>query len=244
MEVPAQTNNDAKIEDEQVGKRVKLAVFDFDGTSIEGNSPVLLVFYLAKRNMLRKRVLIRIIAWALAYKFRLPQNESWVRGLVFRAFRDKPKEEVDEFLYEFYDTVVDKRFRPKAEEAMIARGAEGCEVVVVSATFEPIVKRAMEKHPFMYQISTRMCVDAEDHYTCEVEGEPIEGSEKIHAVTQFANEKYGEQGWYLAYAYGDHHSDRTLLQAAKEAFAVTPDKPLRRTAHQEGWPILDWTYKH
>lgn len=242
VETIKQEKTDNTGEPSQDTSRAKLAVFDFDGTCIEGNSPVLLVFYLAKLNMLRKRVLIRIIAWAIAYKFRLPQNESWVRGLVFRAFRDKPKSEADKFLYEFYDLVVDERFRPRAEEEMKKRSAEGCEVVVVSATFEPIVKRAMESRPFQQQISTRMCVTEDGHYTCEVEGEPIEGAEKICAVTRYANEKYGEQGWDLAYAYGDHHSDRTLLQAAEKAYAVTPDKPLKRTAKQEGWSILDWTY--
>ena len=50
----------------------RLAVFDFDGTSIEGNSPVLLVQHLMERGMLRKRVIFRILLWAAAYKLRLP----------------------------------------------------------------------------------------------------------------------------------------------------------------------------
>ena len=54
--------------------RARLAVFDFDGTSICGNSPVMLVWYLRQRRMLRKSVVFRILAWAAAYKLRLPQN--------------------------------------------------------------------------------------------------------------------------------------------------------------------------
>lgn len=139
----------------QCNTPARLAVFDFDGTSIEGNSPVLLVAYLTNKGMLRKRVLIRIIIWAIAYKLRLPQNESWVRGLVFRAFRGRPQEDVDKFLYEFYDCVIEERFRPLAQETMQRHCEEGCEVIVVSATFEPIVRRAMEEHPFQSEISTR-----------------------------------------------------------------------------------------
>ena len=67
----------------------RLAVFDFDGTSIEGNSPVLLVQHLMERGMLRKRVIFRILLWAAAYKLRLPQNESKVRSLVFTAFEGR-----------------------------------------------------------------------------------------------------------------------------------------------------------
>ena len=85
---------------------MRLAAFDFDGTSLDGNSPVMLVKHLAKLRMLNPTVLLRIGLWAAAYKLRLPQNEAWVRGLVFRAFAGKPKAEVDAFLHDFYDECV------------------------------------------------------------------------------------------------------------------------------------------
>lgn len=218
----------------------RLAVFDFDGTSIEGNSPVLLVQHLMERGMLRKRVIFRILLWAAAYKLRLPQNESWVRGLVFRAFLGMPHEQADAFMRKFYDEKVDRRFRRQADETMAAHAAAGHDVVIVSATFEPIILRAMEFHRFDHQVSTRMRIDGGGCYTCEVEGLPIEGEEKVAAIRRYADERYGRDNWELGYAYGDHHSDRALLSAAKRAFAVTPDKPLARTARRKGWEILDW----
>ena len=66
---------------------MRLAAFDFDGTALDGNSPVILVKFLARRRMLNPSVVLRIGLWAAAYKLRLPQNEAWVRGLVFRALR-------------------------------------------------------------------------------------------------------------------------------------------------------------
>lgn len=219
---------------------VQLAVFDFDGTSINGNSPVMLVRYLVRRRMLKNTVVIRILLWAAAYKLRLPQNESWVRGLVFRAFLGMPKEQADEIMKTFYDEVVEAQYRKQADEVMRAHAEAGHEVVIVSATFEPIIVRAMERHCFDLQISTRMRVDAEGRYTCEVEGMPVEGTEKLNTIRRFADERYGVGKWELGYAYGDHHSDRTLLATARHAYAVTPDKPLARTAKCEGWEILDW----
>ena len=76
--------------------KVRLAVFDFDGTSIDGNSPVMLVSHLARRRMIGKRITLRIALWGLRYKLRLPQNESWVRGMVFSAFEGKPVAEAME----------------------------------------------------------------------------------------------------------------------------------------------------
>ena len=37
-------------------KPVEIAVFDFDGTSISGNSPVILVRYLRRKGLLKKRI--------------------------------------------------------------------------------------------------------------------------------------------------------------------------------------------
>ncbi|MEF9876849.1 MAG: HAD family hydrolase [Gordonibacter sp.] len=220
--------------------RVQLAVFDFDGTSICGNSPVMLVWYLRRRHLLRKSVVLRILVWAAAYKLRLPQNESSVRSLVFTAFEGKPAAEVDRFLAGFYDECVAPRFRPQADAAMRAHTQAGEVVLVISATFEPIILQAMQHHPFMHQISTRMRIAPDGTYTREVEGLPVEGEQKLDAVKHFGDEHYGPGNWELAAAYGDHHSDRAVLAAARRAFAVNPDRPLMRTARKRNWDVVAW----
>ncbi len=221
----------------------KIAAFDFDGTSIRGNSPVLLVRHLQRRGMLGKRVLAKILSWAVAYKLRLPQNEAWVRGLVFTAFAGRDKAEVDAYLRNFYDEVIaaQGRFRPQADAAMRALRERGVEVLVVSATFEPIVARAQEIHPFDGFIATKMAVDQGGRYTTRVDGPCVEGIEKVNCIRAYADERYGAGNWELVAAYGDHHSDAPLLSAATEGFAVCPDNPLERRARREGWTILDWS---
>lgn len=221
-------------------KPVEIVVFDFDGTSIAGNSPVILVRYLRREGMLKKRIFTKILFWALRYKLRLPQNESWVRGAVFSAFEGKKQNEVDEFLRTFYDEHLDKLFRAKADEAIDYHRAQGREVWVVSATFEPLICQAMNTHNFTKEFATRMKVDETGCYTCKVEGLPVEGGEKLARVTEYANREYGEGNWVLTHAYGDHHSDRVLLKTAQHPYAVTPDRPLRRTAKEQGWDILVW----
>ena len=113
----------------------KIAAFDFDGTSIKGNSPVILVRFLRSQGMLRKRVISKVLAWAAAYKLRLPQSEAWVRGLVFTAFEGQPRESVDAFLSDFYEKEIDRAVFGQADEAMIRLREEGVEVLIVSATF-------------------------------------------------------------------------------------------------------------
>lgn len=219
---------------------VRIAAFDFDGTTLDGNSPVMLVKYLVKKRMLPPTVVARIGAWGIAYKLRLPQNEAWVRGLVFRAFAGMSVAEVDAFLHEFYDAEVAPHVRPQAIAAMNELRDHGVLVACVSATFEPIVLRAMETLPVDLQISTRMRTRADGTYSCEVEGEPVEGDQKMIELRRAANAKWGVGGWELVAAYGDHHSDRAMLAAAKQAFAVCPDRPLSRTARARGYTVCEW----
>ena len=221
--------------------KTKVAAFDFDDTSIEGSSPTRLVNRLMIERKISPLTYLKIGFWGLAYKWRLPQNEAWVRGQVFKAFCGKPKEDVDRYLVEFYDKHIAKRFRPMADEAMRKAAEEGCEVIVVSASFEPIVVRAMESHPFKYQISTRMKAAGDGTYTCEVDGKPIEGEQKLLALKYWCDGHFGEGNWVLEYAYGDHHSDAPLLAAAKKPYAVSPNTGMASIAKRRGWPVVDWS---
>ena len=221
-------------------KKIRLAVFDLDGTCLDGSSTVRLV-----RDLLFKRKLylwtgLKIGFWGLAYKMKLPQNESWVRAKLFRAFDGAPKEEVDAFLRDYYDRCVEKIWRPQVQPEIDAHHEAGRVVMVVSASFEPIVLHVCELHHFDYQISTRMKVDSESRYTNKVDGLPIEGEQKLMALRAFADGRFGEGNWVCECAYADHYSDIKLLDFAESAYAVCPDRALRLHAEEHGWPILDW----
>lgn len=227
------------IPDPNARPKVRLAVFDFDGTCITGKSPLLLTLYLLKHHDLKLIDGIAAGFWGLAYKMHMPMlNQSWVRGLVFNAFKGMPKAQADKIMHDFYDEKVAHLFRPELEQAIVARKREGCVVMVVSATFEPIIDRVMHFYPFDFQISTRMGVDSRGCYTDRVEGLPVEGPEKVASIRRFANERYGVGNWEIDYAYSDHYTDRPLLYAARHPYAVGPDSLLRRTAKEEGWPII------
>ncbi len=220
--------------------KAQVAVYDFDGTIIDGDSPVLLVRELMLTRQITPLTSLKIGLWAAAYKMRLPHNESWVRGQVFKGFEGWKVEDADNYLAQFYDQRIAQRSRAAAIDSMRRRKQEGCVIAVVSATFEPIVVRAMDTWPIDIEACTRMKVTAEGTYACEVEGLPVEGDEKPRALKRLCDGRFGEGEWELAYAYGDHHSDAPLLAAARHAYAVDPDTTLKRQAEQRGWAALDW----
>lgn len=220
---------------------ITIAAFDFDGTCINGSSPKRLVSVLTRRKRIDPYKLLRIGLWGLAYKLNLPNKDAeGVRERVFSAFAGHSAVAVNRFLCDFYHDRVEPNYRAAADAEMVAHLEEGHAVVVVSASFEPIVASAMIEHPIQYALGSRMRIDAKGAYTDEVEGIPTEGPDKILALRKFADEAFGEGNWRLGFAYGDHYSDLALLEAAEHPYAVTPDAKLARTAQERGWDILDW----
>ena len=219
---------------------VRLAVFDLDGTCLDGSSTVRLVLDLLKKRNLGFGTGLIIGFWGLAYKLKLPQNESWVRTKLFHAFEGQPKEEADAFMGEYFDRVVEKIWRPQVQPEIDAHHDAGRTVMIVSASFEPIVLRACERHNVDYQISTRMKVGANGRYTNAVDGLPIEGEQKLIALRAFSDGRFGAGNWVCEFAYADHYSDIKLLEFAQNPYAVCPDTALRKHAEDNGWTILDW----
>lgn len=218
---------------------VKLAVYDFDGTLLAGKSPVILTRTLFFSRALGPLDTLLIALWGLAYKLHVPPNEAWVRGRVFRAFDGQPREDVDRYLERFYEEKIAHRLRPVLLERIKKDRADGCVIVTVSATFEPIVRHMADLGVVDYQLATEMKVDENGRYRAKVDGVPVEGEEKLAALKRFADEKFGVGGWRICRAYSDHYSDKPLLFAADEAVAVHPDHGLRNAANRNGWEIIE-----
>lgn len=229
----------ARLGDASSGK-VKVAAFDFDGTCLNGSSPKKLVTTLSRKKLLSPYNVFRAGLWGLAYKLNLPKDPEGVRQRVFSAFEGCAASNVNDFLCRFYHERIAQLYRPDADASMVAHLEAGHAVVLISASFEPIIASAMVAHPIPIAISTRMSIDGEGRYTGKIEGLPTEGPEKIVVLRKFLDEYYGAGKWELGWAYGDHYSDLDLLSAAEHPCAVTPDAKLRRHAEECGWDVLDW----
>lgn len=59
-------------------------------------------------------------------------------------------------------------------------------------------------------------------------------------MNTWCNQHLGEDTWELERVYGDHHSDKYVMEQAKQAFAVNPGQTLEHIAKRRDWTILDW----
>lgn len=218
----------------------EIAVFDFDGTSIDGQSGALFTTYLLRHRIMKLPRAIQLGLWGLRYKLHLPHRQNTARELVFGALDGMDPATVDQLMRAFHDEVLAPRYRKAAFAEVARRNEEGCVTLLVSATFDVIADVAAQAMGAHAAIATKMARDAEGNYTGYVDGTVIAGSEKYLAAKRWCDANYGEGGWELAYAYGDHHTDADLLSHAKKAYAVCPGKSLRAAAKKNGWEIVDW----
>ena len=219
---------------------VRLAVFDYDGTIISGQSGLLIAWYMLTHRLMKPRHAARLALWGIRYATHLPHREEEARELVFKSLIGQTPEEVMRFMQEFHDAVLAPLYRPKAEQEVALRESEGCTVLLVSATFQDLADIAATRLGMDAAIATLMEMDENDRYTGYVEGDVIEGPMKLVAVERWANDHLGAGSWELYHAYGDHASDVELLSAAAHAYAVSPKALLRRHAKRCGWAVLDW----
>lgn len=217
-----------------------VAVFDFDGTSVDGQSGSLFTQYLFRNGLMSLGRLLRLGWWGIRYKLHLPYRQGEARELVFGSLLERDSADVDAIMVRFHDEVLAPRYRPQALAEVARCHEEGLLVLLVSATFEPIAERGAQMMGADACVATKMERGADGRYTGEVEGPVIAAEEKYRAVVRWCDEHLGKGNWRLERAYADHHTDADLLARAERPFAVCPGKTLVVAAKRAGWPILEW----
>jgi HAD superfamily hydrolase (TIGR01490 family) len=147
-----------------------------------------------------------------------------------------PVQQVTAIVEETLHDLIDPLVYAEAVELIEGHAAAGRDVVIVSSSggevVEPIGRLLRADHV----IATRMAV-ADGRYTGEIEFYAY-GENKASAIRELA----ADRGYELAecYAYSDSVTDLPMLEAVGHAVAVNPDRALRRTALERGWPVVDF----
>ena len=217
-----------------------VAVFDLDGTCMSGQSGKLISTWLLKQRRLSFMVAHGLAWWGLRYVLHLPNRQERSRELIFRDLSKLDPSEVERIMVDFHQEVMLPLYRPRALKEIALLKDQGYSVVLISATFDIIAREAARYLGADGYVATQMERDEQGRYTGFVLGDVVEGHAKVDAVNAWANERFGEDGWMLDRAYGDHHSDVELLRMSNYPLAVSPGFGLRRVARRYKWPIENW----
>lgn len=124
---------------------------------------------------------------------------------------------------------------------------QGHTIVIMSGTLEPLAQKialSIETELAVrgMAVSVRVCAtrleQMHGRWTGKILGEAVFGKAKLRATLRMAAEMKLELE--LCYAYADSSSDRWLLAAVGQPFAVNPSNELARLARIRGWPALNW----
>lgn len=219
----------------------RIAAFDLDGTLLRGQSGTLVLQYLLKRHLIPLKVGALASWWGVRYKLHLPYRQEEVREEIIGAMCELPVKKIVEIMHEFHDEVLVGRYFDDGKSELKRHREAGEHVVIISATFDAIAQASREYLGVEAALATIMerTQDGE-HYTGRVAGRVTAGAEKLARVRAYANTKFGDGKWELAWAFGDHYTDAPLLEAASNCACVNPTHTLKQEAIRRGWSQVQW----
>jgi len=212
------------------------AFFDLDKTIIAMSSSAVLSRPLFEGGLLTRTAALRTAYASLLFhmggaderktnRLRDALSElitGWDVAQLNRVLEDTLHEHIDPVVYE------------EAIELIHAHQELGRDVIIVSASAHEVVAPIAELLGANGVIATRMGVE-DGRFTGAIDFYAF-GENKADAMRELARER----GYDLArsYAYSDSITDIPMLSTVGNAYAVNPDRALRREALNRGWGIL------
>jgi HAD superfamily hydrolase (TIGR01490 family) len=220
-----------------VGKAA--AFFDLDKTIIAKSSTLAFgkPFYqgglINRRTVLRSAYAQFVFALAGADEDQMDRMRNYLTAMCTGWDVQQIRDIVNETLHDIIDPLVYN----EAVELIADHKAAGRDVVIISSSGDEVVRPIGEMVGAEHVIATRMVV-ADGHYTGEIEFYAY-GPHKADGLRELA----AAHGYDLteSYAYSDSITDTPMLEAVGHPNVVNPDKALRKTALENGWPILAFT---
>lgn len=144
---------------------------------------------------------------------------------------------VREIVAETLHHVVEPLVYDEAVDLIEEHKSAGRDVVIVSTSGTEVVEPIGAMLGADIVVASRL-EEVDGKYTGEIEYYAY-AEEKARAIVELAELR----GYDLAesFAYSDSTTDVPMLETVGHAFAVNPDKELRRAAAAHGWPVLVFT---
>lgn len=218
---------------------VQLALFDIDGTLIDGSMWPSFFRHPAIGPRGKRMVYRRVLpVWLLSHlnasgdaSFR----SRWMR-VASRLLRDWPVGQTTELFNSIFEQLK-ASLRPDVESRLRQHREQGDFVLLVSGMYQSIVDRFVLLVGASAGLGTGLTFNGN---RCEggIAGMPCVGKQKVNQVRTYLATNHIDAKLDDAYAYADSFSDVPLLSAVGHPVAVYPDHDLRRYAAVHQWPIM------
>jgi HAD superfamily hydrolase (TIGR01490 family) len=215
------------------------AFFDLDKTIIAKSSSLAYSKPFYKAGLINRGALLRSAYAQFIYLLGGADHDQMerMRAYLSELSQGWEVEQVRAIVAETVHELIDPIIYDEAASLIEEHQAEGRDVVIVSSSGIEVVEPIGELLGADKVLATRMVVE-DGRYTGEFEFYAY-GPYKAEAMVELAE----QEGYDLSasFAYSDSATDQPMLDAVGHPFAVNPDKALRKTALQRGWPVLDFS---
>ncbi|MHA4813477.1 HAD family hydrolase [Streptomyces aculeolatus] len=214
------------------------AFFDLDKTVIAKSSTLTFSRSFYHGGLINRRAVLRSAYSQFIYLLGGADHEQTerMRAYLSDLCRGWNVAQVSDIVAETLHELIDPIIYDEAASLIEHHHLAGRDVVIVSSSGAEVVEPIGELLGADRTIATRMVVE-DGRYTGEIDYYAY-GPAKAEAVRELA----AAEGYDLArsYAYSDSITDVPLLETVGHAYAVNPDRALRREAEQRDWPVLSF----
>jgi HAD superfamily hydrolase (TIGR01490 family) len=211
---------------------MKLAIFDIDGTLVEGSTERRFWRYLLKRGHQGPRqVLAYVFFWLRFFPVYRGHTAKKNKAYLYKLETARVQRLAESFVAE---EILPRLYTPVVQRLQ-SHLRNGDTVVLLSGTLEPIA-RLLAQALGVEHVRATVCSERGGRYLAGPPSVHPFGAAKLEIAARFA----AEIGADLreATAYGDSRHDLALLEAVGDPVAVLPDAPLLATARGNQWLII------
>ena len=199
-----------------------LAIFDFDGTMISGDSIIRYTAYAMRRGYEPWRNIIpRLWQGLKAVCGLMSATEGKSRALSFLARMSR--EEQSEFNRVFCRDILMPRIFPKALERMEAHRREGLYILLVSASPDAYISHLKDFLPVDAIIASP--TDERGRVSSSTRGE-----EKARRVQEWAAVQDTQIDWAGSFSYGNSANDLPVMRLTGHPVCVNPSRRMNKLA--------------
>ena len=212
-----------------------LAIFDLDKTIIDTSASMAYGRPMAERGLIGTPEVLRMMALLGNYMLttHTEQNMNATKDALLGMIRDREESALRDVAQDALQEVITPYIYAEARELITKHREQGHHVAIVTASPSVIVEPIVKELGADLLIATELEVK-DGLFTGQVT-HFNKGQAKVDKIQQLA----AEHGYDLdgSFAYSDSFTDLPMLQLVGNPHAVNPDRPLRKYATENDWPI-------
>ncbi|MEK7342936.1 MAG: HAD-IB family hydrolase [Pseudomonadota bacterium] len=220
----------------------RLAIYDMDRTVTVHGTYTGFLLHVARRMapwrlLLFPCVILAMLAYVLKLitRQRLKEvNQALMVG--WNVERAKLMPHIESYA----DTVIATNLRQGAVAQIAQDRADGCRLVLATASYRLYVEPIARRLGFDAVIATDHLSQDLRYVRAKIAGENCYDTGKLRMIKAWMAAEAIDRASAHIRAYSDHVSDAPMLEFADVAFAANPHKPLARLAAERGWARVDW----